>query len=46
MNSFDRPFWVLFLTIAIIGTITRLAIFEHNYHRGKGPGSSKGRGER
>ena len=28
----DRPFWAVFLTIAIIGTITWLAIFEHNYH--------------
>jgi len=28
----DRPFWAVFLTIAIIGTTTWLAIFEHNYH--------------
>jgi len=28
----DRPFWAVFLTIAIIGTITWLAIFEQNYH--------------
>jgi len=28
----DRPFWAVFLSIAIIGTITWLAIFEHNYH--------------
>jgi len=25
-------FWAVFLSIAIIGTITWLAIFEHNYH--------------
>jgi len=29
---FDRSFWAVFMTIAIIGTITWLAIFEHNYH--------------
>jgi len=28
----DRSFWAVFLTIAIIGTITWLAIFQHNYH--------------
>jgi len=28
----DRPFWTVFLTIAIIGAITWLAIFERNYH--------------
>jgi len=28
----DRSFCALFLSIAIIGTITWLAIFEHNYH--------------
>jgi hypothetical protein len=28
----DRSFWAIFLTIAIIGAITWLAIFEHNYH--------------
>jgi len=28
----DRSFWAVFLTIAIIGTMTWLAIFEHNYH--------------
>ena len=32
MTIKDRPFWSLFLSIAIIGTITWLAIFEHNYH--------------
>lgn len=25
-------FWAMFLSIAIIGTITWLDIFEHNYH--------------
>ena len=28
----DRPFWAVFLTIAIIGTVTWLVIFKHNYH--------------
>jgi len=28
----DRTPWIVFLTIAIIGAITWLAIFEHNYH--------------
>ena len=28
----DRLFWAVFLTIATIGSITWLAIFEHNYH--------------
>lgn len=32
MKSLDRSFWALFLWIAIIGTITWLAIFEHNHH--------------
>jgi len=34
MISMDtyRSFWAVFLSIAIIGTITWLAIFEHNYH--------------
>jgi len=32
LSHLDRPFWALFLSIAIIGTITWLAIFEHNYH--------------
>ena len=32
MKYLDRSFWVVFLSIAIIGTITWLAIFEHNYH--------------
>jgi len=32
MNRFDRPFWSILLSIAIIGTITWLAVFEHNYH--------------
>ena len=31
MTITDRPFWVVFLTIAIIGSITWLAIFERNY---------------
>jgi len=31
----DKSSWTVFLTIAIIGTITWLAIFEHNYHRGE-----------
>jgi len=31
MSYLDKPFWALFLSIAIIGTITWLAIFEHNY---------------
>ena len=29
---FDRPFWAVFLSIAILGIATWLAIFEHNYH--------------
>jgi len=29
---FDRPFWAVFLSIAILGTAIWLAIFEHNYH--------------
>jgi len=28
----DRSFWAVFLSIAIIGAFTWLAIFEHNYH--------------
>jgi len=28
----QRSFLAMFLAIAIIGTITWLAIFEHNYH--------------
>jgi len=32
VNQLNRPFWPVFPTIAIIGTITWLAIFEHNYH--------------
>jgi hypothetical protein len=32
LTRLDRSFWAVFLTIAIIGTITWLAIFEHNYH--------------
>jgi len=28
----DKPFWAVFLSIAIIGAITWVAIFEHNYH--------------
>jgi len=32
MTITDRPFWAVFLTIAIIGTITWLTILEHNYH--------------
>jgi len=38
VNGTDRSFWSVFLaraillTIGIIGTITWLAIFEHNYH--------------
>ena len=28
----DTSFWAIFLTIAIMGTITWLAIFEYNYH--------------
>ena len=32
LSGFDRSFWAVFLTIAIIGTIIWLAIFEHNYH--------------
>jgi len=30
--SRSREFWPIILTIAIIGTITWLAIVEHNYH--------------
>jgi len=29
---FDRPFWVVLLSIAILGTALWLDIFEHNYH--------------
>jgi len=32
VKTCDRSFWAAFLSIAIIGTITWLAIFEHNYH--------------
>jgi len=32
MTSIHRSSWAVLLTIAIIGTITWLAIFEHNYH--------------
>jgi len=32
VKRLDRSFWAVFLAIAIIGTITWLAIFEHNYH--------------
>jgi len=32
LSDLDRSFWAVFLTIAIIGTITWLAILEHNYH--------------
>ena len=32
MNSLDRLFWAAFLSIAIIGAITWLAILENNYH--------------
>lgn len=32
MRSPDRSFWAVFLWIAIIGTITWLAIVEYNYH--------------
>jgi len=32
MTITGRSFWAIFLTIAIIGTMTSLAIFEHNYH--------------
>jgi len=28
----DRPFWAIFLTIALIGSITWLAVLEHKYH--------------
>jgi len=31
VKTCDRSFWALFLSIATIGTITWLAIFEHNY---------------
>jgi len=31
MTALDRPFWAVFLSIAIIGAFTWLAIFEHNY---------------
>jgi len=32
LKGLDRSFWAVFLSIAIIGTITWLAMFEHNYH--------------
>jgi len=32
VNSLDRLFWAVFLSIAMLGTTTWLAIFEHNYH--------------
>ena len=32
MTTKDRSLWAALLSIAIIGTITWLAIFEHNYH--------------
>jgi len=32
VNHLDTSFWAIFLTIAIMGTITWLAILEHNYH--------------
>jgi len=32
VKTCDRSFWAAFLSIAIIGTITWLAMFEHNYH--------------
>jgi len=32
VKSLDRPFWAVCLTVAIIGTITWVAIFEHNFH--------------
>jgi len=32
VNCLDRSFCTIFLAIAIIGTITWLAIFEHKYH--------------
>ncbi len=32
MQGFDRAFGAVFFSIAIIGTITWLVIFEHNYH--------------
>lgn len=32
LSAPDRSFWVIFLSIAIIGAITWVAIFEHNYH--------------
>jgi len=28
----DRTFWAVFFSMAIIGSITWLAIFEYNYH--------------
>ncbi len=32
MKRLDRSFWAVFLSIVIMGAITWLAIFEHNYH--------------
>lgn len=32
MKCPDRSFWAVFLWIAIIGTMTWLAIVEYNYH--------------
>lgn len=29
---FDRPFWMVFLAIAILGIAIWLTIFQHNYH--------------
>jgi hypothetical protein len=31
-DVFDRTFWAVCFSIAIIGSITWLAIFEYNYH--------------
>ena len=32
LHTLDKSFWAVFLSIVIIGTITWLVIFEHNYH--------------
>lgn len=32
VKCFDKLLWALFLAVAIIGAITGLAVFEHNYH--------------
>lgn len=31
-EMFDKSFWMVFLTIAILGIAVCVAILEHNYH--------------